>query len=200
MLDQNVVLVVAREERLVRTSGNHHGRTTMANDAPNGGCATVRSSKSKAEIAVEGDDVAAAHGNAAKLDAREEGVDVGSVGSDVEADTQRQHTVGMSVEEVLRLGQGGGANDGRVLGPRDSLPQGKVVEPPTRSGAHPRPSLSPSVVQFRVLQKCVAVIQHEGNEVSAGMAHGKEANDANSDLQELIATEVYDYRKRVEST
>lgn len=32
------------------------------------------------------------------------------------------------------------------------------------------------------------------------MAHGKEANDANSDLQELIANEVYEYRKRVEST
>ena len=122
MLDQNVVLVVAREERLVRTSGNHHRGATMANDAPNGGCATIRSSESKAEIAVEGNDVATAHGNAAKLDAREKGVDVGSVGSDIEADAQRQHTMGVSGEEVLRLGKGGGADDGRVLGPRDSLP------------------------------------------------------------------------------
>ena len=32
------------------------------------------------------------------------------------------------------------------------------------------------------------------------MAHGKEANDANSDLQELIANEVYDYRRKTEST
>ena len=76
----------------------------MTDDTPNGGCSTIRSSKSETEVSIKGNDVATAYRNTAKLNAREEGVDVGCIGSNVEADSQRKHTMRVSSEKVLRFG------------------------------------------------------------------------------------------------
>lgn len=78
----------------------------------------------------------------------------------------------------------------RVLRPRDLLPKGEVVKPRTGSTAQSRATHSPSMLQLGILQERVAVEKDERDQVDTVKAHGKEANAADSDLQQLIAHEI----------
>lgn len=111
MSHEDVVVVVDREDGLLSSSRNNNGRNTVVKKSVNGGSSTVCSAHRQAQITVEGNDITSTHCYTTESNAGEQSLQIGSIRSNIQADTEGKNSVRVSGKHILSWRQFGRSNN-----------------------------------------------------------------------------------------